>query len=123
MMSYMPFKRDVQLDSVNDLIQKAGRATSSQRSDRGSGDIEYKDRLDDQLEIKNFLDCIFEEHNQGQEFLSFEKYKEINQQVSSEMFYALMAILHEQLPCARAFFKLKQSYREKNERSTGSNLS
>lgn len=28
------------------------------------------------------------------------------------MFYALMAVLHEKLPCSSNFYKLKKKYRE-----------
>ena len=30
------------------------------------------------------------------------------------MFYSLMVILHEKLPCARNFYRLRQKFREKD---------
>ena len=36
------------------------------------------------------------------------------------MFYSLMAILHEKLPCATNFFRLRKKFREKNLNENGS---
>jgi len=36
----------------------------------------------------------------------------VNKNVSSEMFYSLMAVLHEGLPCATNYFRLKKKFRE-----------
>jgi hypothetical protein len=43
--------------------------------------------------------------------MNYKQYEYINKTVSSEMFYSLMAILHEKLPMATTFFRLKQKFR------------
>jgi hypothetical protein len=87
MMSYMPFKRNVQLASVEGLINDAGLIDKT---------VDYNTRLQDQVEIKAFLEQVFGENTH----LTLETYTDINLKISSEMFYGMMAILHEQLPCA-----------------------
>lgn len=82
MMSYMPFKRNVQYSSVEGLINDSGLIDKS---------VDYNARLQDQVEIKAFLEQVFEEDTH----LTFEKYSDINVNLSSEMFYGMMAILHE----------------------------
>jgi len=47
--------------------------------------------------------------------MNFETYAYINKEVSSEMFYSLMAILHERLPCARNFYRLRKNFRENDK--------
>ena len=47
--------------------------------------------------------------------MTFKQYEQINKNVSSEMFYSLMAILHEKLPCAKGFFRLKKEFRDQQE--------
>lgn len=44
--------------------------------------------------------------------MNFKQYEYINKTVSSEMFYSLMAILHQKLPLAKNFFRLKKQFRE-----------
>lgn len=46
--------------------------------------------------------------------ITFDEYLNFNKKVSSEMFYSIMAVLHERLPCAPNFFRLKKIYRTKN---------
>lgn len=46
--------------------------------------------------------------------MSYKHFEYVNCSVSSEMFYSLMAILHERLPCAKGFYRLKRSYRDKH---------
>jgi hypothetical protein len=46
--------------------------------------------------------------------ITFEDYLNFNKKVSSEMFYSIMSVLHERLPCAPNFFRLKKIYRTKN---------
>ena len=53
--------------------------------------------------------------------MTYKQYEYINKTVSSEMFYSLMAILHEKLPMATTFFRLKQKFR--NIRQGNSNSS
>ena len=52
--------------------------------------------------------------------MNFNQYDYINRNVSSEMFYSLMAILHEKLPCATNFFRLRKQFREKIQNENGS---
>ena len=44
--------------------------------------------------------------------MNYKQYEYINKTISSEMFYSLMAILHEKLPIATTFFRLKNKYRK-----------
>ncbi len=46
--------------------------------------------------------------------ITFEEYLNFNKKVSSEMFYSIMSVLHERLPCAPNFFRLKKIYMTKN---------
>lgn len=48
--------------------------------------------------------------------MSFKHYEYVNTNVSSEMFYSLMAILHERLPCAKGFFRMKKRFRDGHQR-------
>lgn len=43
--------------------------------------------------------------------INFDDYMNINKTVSSEMFFSLMSILHEKLPCSQNVFRLKKMYR------------
>ena len=47
--------------------------------------------------------------------MNFKQYEYVNSNISSEMFYSLMAILHERLPNAKGFFRLKRQYRDKHD--------
>jgi len=44
--------------------------------------------------------------------MNYKKFENINKTVSSEMFYSLMAVLHEKLPCAIGFFRMRKKFRE-----------
>ena len=63
--------------------------------------------MDQQGEIKNFLDTVFGSKKE----ITFEEYLQVNKNVSSEMFFSLMSILHEKLPCSQNVFRLKKMYR------------
>ena len=113
---------------MDSLISKLGRNnnTSPRKRQEGqldSNDVNYKDRLDDQAEIKQFLDLIFSEYANGSKTLTFKQYVEINKMVSSEMFYSMMALLHRQLPCAQGYFKLKKTYQAQKPDSGSSKMS
>ncbi len=72
--------------------------------------MKFEDRIADQEEIGDFLEKIFP----GQKkVMGFEEYKELNTNVSCELFYSIMAIFHEKLPCSQNFFRLKRLYRSK----------
>jgi hypothetical protein len=36
----------------------------------------------------------------NKKFMNFEEYLEFNKEVSSELFFSIMEILHEKLPCS-----------------------
>lgn len=78
--------------------------------------VDYRDRISDQEEIKLFTDHIFNNQVSGctSKQMSFKHYEYVNTNISSEMFYSLMAILHERLPCAKGFFRLKRVYRNRH---------
>lgn len=78
--------------------------------------LEYKDRVTDQEDIKNFVSMVFEStahQGKGSQLITFDDYLNFNKKVSSEMFYSIMSVLHERLPCAPNFFRLKKIYRTK----------
>jgi len=72
--------------------------------------MEFKDRSWDQEEITRFLNVILPGTKQS---LNYEEYCKINNKVSSEMFFSLMSIMHERLPCANNCFRLKKIFRSK----------
>jgi hypothetical protein len=47
--------------------------------------------------------------------MNYKQYEYVNKTVSSEMFYSLMSILHEKLPIATTFFRLKKKYRDQQK--------
>ena len=59
--------------------------------------MNYTDRISDQEEIKQFTDNIFNSGIAGvtPKHMNYKQYEYINKTVSSEMFYSLMAILHQ----------------------------
>ena len=44
--------------------------------------------------------------------MDFENYEYVNREVSSEMFFSLMGILHEKLPLGKNFYRLRTKYRK-----------
>ena len=58
--------------------------------------MNYSDRVAEQKDIKQFLEKVFK----NRQSLSYRDYEHFNKNVSSEMFFSLMAIIHERLPCA-----------------------
>jgi type I restriction-modification system DNA methylase subunit len=72
---------------------------------------DHKDKLAEQEEVMQFVDRIFTEFPADQKHMTFENYTHIINQVSSEMFLSLMALLHQKLPCAANCFRLKRLYR------------
>ena len=53
--------------------------------------------------IKTFIDKIFG----ARQKLSLKEFKDVNVNVSSEMFVSIMQVLHNTLPCTKNFFQLK----------------
>jgi len=72
-------------------------------------DINYSDRVNEQEELKQFTSQVFGSKKE----MSLQEYKEFNTRVSSEMYFSLIQVLHEQLPCSQNFFRLKKLYRQK----------
>lgn len=134
-MSYMPFNRNVQFNNVQSMLDKGmdrvmspGRGTRHRPKtreglyqDEEGKNIDYNDRMCDQEEIKAFTDNIFSSGVGGcsRTHMNYRAFEHINKTVSSEMFYTLMAILHEKLPCATNYFRLRKKFKEmhKNESS------
>mmetsp|Transcript_7442 Transcript_7442/g.6706 ORF Transcript_7442/g.6706 Transcript_7442/m.6706 type:complete len:142 (+) Transcript_7442:710-1135(+) len=42
--------------------------------------------------------------------MSFEEYVEANKTVSSEMFYSVLSVIYERLPCSQNFFKMRDNF-------------
>lgn len=59
------------------------------------------------------VDQIFLEFP-GAASLSFDDFSHYNRVFSSEMFFSLMALLHEKLPCAPNIFRLKRVFRKQS---------
>lgn len=134
-MSYMPFNRNVQFNNVQSMLDKGMERVGSPGRGRRERpkikeglyqeeegkNINYKDRMCDQEEIKAFTDNIFRNGLGGcsATHMSYKAFEHINKNVSSEMFYSLMAILHEKLPCATNYFRLRKNFKDahKNESS------
>ena len=118
-LSYIPFKKG----SMSDVSgSNKGTPSSSNREGLykdGENTTEYKERMDQQGEIKNFMDQVFGTKKE----LNFEDFLNINKNISSEMFYSLMAILHEKLPCSQNVFRLKKMYRMRIQTQIGKSQS
>lgn len=48
--------------------------------------------------------------------MNYSQYENIIKNVSSEMFYSLMAVLHEKLPCAKNYYRLRENFRNKDKK-------
>ena len=136
----MPFKRNIQIQNVQNMIETKGYECLSpmaksigspkkmispgppsrqmnrpkQREglyqDEEGKNVDHRDRMRDQEDINQFTEHIFDNNVSGcsSKHMSYKHYEFVNFNVSSEMFYSLMAILHEKLPCAKGFFRLKR---------------
>lgn len=81
----------------------------------------------DQVEIQNLINTIFKQsRNQNGERpfcdensnMNLNHYIHFNKTVSSEMFYSLMTIIHEGLPCSLKYYKMKQAFTTKLRRDS-----
>ena len=83
--------------------------------DEEGKNVAYFDRISDQEEIRKFLEDIFQAKHAGCDGkrLNWKQFEYINKTISSEMFYSLMAILHERLPCSKNFFRMKKTFRDR----------
>lgn len=81
--------------TLNMMKERAKNREGLYQDEEGKN-IDYKDRLSDQEEIKLFLENIFKSGVAGvsPKYMNYKQYEYINKTVSSEMFYSLMAILH-----------------------------
>lgn len=106
-LSYVPFKTEEDLgDSRSVMSNVTGSASQREGLYDGTKQSFYS-RKNDQDEILRFVEVIFDK----QESLSYEQYSAINQSQTSEMFLALMRVLHETLPCSKNFFSMKRKFR------------
>lgn len=55
----------------------------------------------------SFLDKIFGKKS----VLNFADYSHINTKITSEMFYSILRVLHDTLPCTKNFNRRKKTYR------------
>ena len=101
---------------INNRLKERQKQKEGLYQDEDGKNTNFKDRVSDQEEIKQFTDHIFKSGIAGISFnkMSYKQFEYVNKTVSSEMFYSLMAILHMQLPCAGSFFRLKKKYRDLN---------
>lgn len=94
LMSYVPF-----IDE-NDIQQSDSSPMSPNKKTTRA-------RTEEQSLIKDFIEKVFGPRMS----LSFTEYKEINNLVSSEMFYSIMRVLHNRIPCTKNFFRQKWRFR------------
>lgn len=137
MMSYMAFNRVQGVQIAQSVLDQRGiekisgsRASSptnrqkQQRQKQKEGiyleeegkNVDYKDRISDQEEIKNFTESIFTAENGiTKNKMNYKQYEHINKNVSSEMFYSLMCVLHERLSCSQMYFKMRKDFKDKQK--------
>lgn len=73
----------------------------------------YNERISDQQEIKVFTDRVFKDLPKQR--MDYKQYEKLNKQQSSEMFYSIMAILHERLPCSLNYFRMRRKFKEAHD--------
>ena len=66
----------------------------------------FLDRIQTQQEIQILLDEVYGSKKR----LSFEEFKRVNMEDTSEMFLSIMLMLQTHLPCSENFFRYKQNY-------------
>lgn len=105
-LSYIPFRKGKSSSGkqVNDAsdIREGLYDVSEGRN------IDYKQRTQNQDEIKSFLDFAFDDENKN---MTLEAFIRFNTDVSSEMFVSIMAILNERLPCAQFYFRQRRRFK------------
>jgi len=102
LLSYVPFQ-GLSSDSQDNLLSDGSPKLNT-----------CQNRKDEQRIITEFIDKIFG----SKEYLTFSDYQDINTNISSEMFIAIMRVLHNTLPCTQNFFRLKSKYWEVRRQST-----
>jgi len=58
------------------------------------------------------LDRLFHTDSLKKEGIDYKEYSRIIEKVTSEMFYSIVSILYDRLPCSQNFFRLKNKYRK-----------
>ena len=91
-LSYVPFKTDDEQEKVS---KNEGLYASTAQS--------YNERKKNQDEIDALVDTIFD----ARETINYDEYRYVNMNLSSEMFTAIMRVLHEMLPCSANFYSMK----------------
>lgn len=103
LLSYVPFHTE---EETKDSLKFETHSSNSRTSGHSEGlyrfraENTFNKRLQDQGEINSFLDQVFAEKIS----LTFKEYIAINQEVSSEMFFSMMRVLHDHLPCTKNFY-------------------
>ncbi len=42
--------------------------------------------------------------------MTYDQYTEVNKGVSSEMFYSILSVIYDRLPCSENFFKMRDNF-------------
>lgn len=69
--------------------------------------LNEEDRLQNQKIIDHFVGFLFARKRD----LNFSDFCELNTHVSSEMFVAVMSVLHERLPCSKFYFHQRKIFK------------
>ena len=109
MLNYVPLRRNKSFNSgsqlkVSSSEQKEGLYDEAEG--RGTDFVQRKRNIE---EIKQFLECTFQEKPQ----MSLEDFVNFNTDISSEMFVSIMAIFHERLPCSRFYFRQRRRFKQR----------
>lgn len=69
--------------------------------------LNAKQRDSNTKQINQFIDCVFTDHKTE---LSLASFIQINTNVSSELFCAVISVLEERLPCSEYYFRERTLY-------------
>jgi hypothetical protein len=101
-LSYAPINRNVQGKAAT----KEGQFTQS-----GEGGAEYADRAESQIELHKFVDVCFEKKAK----LTFEEFKQISENVTSEMFFCIFSLMRTRFPSMAMFQRYEQGLKKSAE--------
>jgi Ca2+-binding EF-hand superfamily protein len=87
--------------AVKKEMEGEGRFTQE-----NGGNMAFLDRIQTQQEIQLLLDEVYGSKKR----LSFDEFKRVNMEDTSEMFLSIMLMLQTHLPCSENFFRYKQNY-------------
>ena len=104
LLSYIPFRKSKPGCKQNESEIKLGsEETREGLYDEAEGrNLDFKQRSQNQDEIKQFLNCTFTDELKT---MSLEEFIHFNSDISSEMFVSVMAIFNERLPCSQFYFR------------------